>query len=567
MRRGEHSVGAVQTSSGTSPAHGHSGFRFDDLDPASAWIAEGASIRLPPLAGPCTLVLRGRFIEVAGRGPLEGGMPSMLVGSAGSEQAHWISLGESGERWSARITLGKAEAKAGAEIRCLLNGVGLGNALAWLGRKTGLPALSRFRSQRRNRCLRIERLDLEDGTPVCDFSQRGTQLAPAFLRSLSRQGLNVIGWLDAELGLGEGARCMLRAAKAAGLPAAPLQLLIPCRAARGNTEFPPGDAAPHPVNVFHVDPPAAPEIDRRHGPALRQGRRNIAYWAWELEDFPDAWIESFAPFDEIWCPSEFTRRAIAAKSPLPVLVMPHALQVPPRPDPRECSDTRRRLGLPSSTFLFLFAYDLNSTTGRKNPEAVLRAFELADFPHGAAGLVIKVHGAQGRPAELEDLRARVLGIPGASLLETTLPRRDFDQLMAACDCFVSLHRAEGFGLAVAEAMALGKPVIATDWSATAEFLDRSNGMPVRYSPVPVGRNEGPYPANGYWAEADAEDAARCMRTLSSDRALAMRLGEAARATIASRFSPERIGALYRRRLDAIALFPKSSPTPLPGRTP
>lgn len=563
MRPGERSVGAVQTSSGTSPAHGHSGFRFDDLDPASAWIAESASIRLPPLPGPCSLVLRGRFIEVSGRGAFEQGMPSMLVGSAGSEQAHWISRQECGATWSATLSLGKAEARAGAEIRCLLNGVGLGNALAWLGRKTELPFLARFRSQRRNRCLRIERLELEDGTPVCDFSQRGSQLAPAFLRSLARQGLNVIGWLDAELGLGEGARCMLRAARAVELPAAPVQLRIPCRAAGGNTEFTAGEQAPHPVNVFHVDPPAAGEIDRRHGTALRQGRRNIAYWAWELEEFPDAWVESSSPFDEIWCPSEFTRRAIAAKSPLPVLVMPHALQVRPRPDPLECADTRRRLGLPAETFLFLYAYDLNSTTGRKNPEAVLRAFELADFPQGAAGLVIKVHGAQHKPAELENLRARVRAIPGVTLLETTLPRRDFDQLMAACDCFVSLHRAEGFGLAVAEAMSQGKPVIATDWSATAEYLDCTNGMPVGHRLVPVGRNEGPYPASGYWAEPDVQDAARCMRTLEADRLLATRLGEAARATIASRFSPEVIGALYRRRLDAIALFP-ATPPPRPG---
>ena len=109
------------------------------------------------------------------------------------------------------------------------------------------------------------------------------------------------------------------------------------------------------------------------------------------------------------------------------------------------------------------------------------------------------------------------------LLTETLSRADIYALEAVCDCFVSLHRSEGFGLAVAECMLLGKPVISTDWSATSEFVMRENGFPVRAKLVTLERNHGPYAKGSTWAEPDTMHAAEHMRSVFSDRALAARL--------------------------------------------
>ena len=160
----------------------------------------------------------------------------------------------------------------------------------------------------------------------------------------------------------------------------------------------------------------------------------------------------------------------------------------------------------------------------------------------------------GNEADLAQLQASVADLPGTVLITETLSREDVYRLQAACDCYVSLHRSEGFGLAVAECMLLGKPVIATDWSATAEFLDETNGCPVRYRLVPLERNHGPYGKGQWWAEADPDHAADWMRRLRADAGLCARLGAAAHATIVARFSPGVVGARYRKRLEGIVCF-------------
>jgi len=143
-------------------------------------------------------------------------------------------------------------------------------------------------------------------------------------------------------------------------------------------------------------------------------------------------------------------------------------------------------------------------------------------------------------------------LPGTVLIVQSLSRGEIYELESACDCFVSLHRSEGYGLAVAECMYLGKPVISTDWSATAEFVDESCGCPVRCRPIRLERNHGPYSKGQLWAEPDTEHAGWWMRRLFEDRALGARLGAAARLRIEENYSPARIGARYRRRLETIA---------------
>ena len=536
----------------------YAGIFFDDFAADSAWLRERATLHLPPLGGVRGLVLRGEFRPHPAARGLETAPPGLAVFVNDRPAGSLTDLPPG--PWSLTLAL-PASDRATLSLR--LTGIAVTNTLAWLGRVSGLAPLQRFRAQNKNRQLRLVSLATPDGELIYDFSARHAPYSAAYARAHAQLGLNIAGFLTADLGLGESARCMVRAADAAALPSALVPLKLHCKNRLGDPTYTARlqDDNPHDVNVVHLDPPAARDLDHHHGPAFRAGKYNIGYFAWELPEFPDAWTSAFDYFDEIWTPSDFVTAALLLKSPLPVLTMPHAISFA-RPletvgealRPDSVATLRARLGLPAGKFLFLTLFDLNSYAERKNPRAVIAAFRLAALPAAGAALVIKVQNVAGNEAAFAALQASLADLPHTVLLTATLSRADIYALEAACDCFVSLHRSEGFGLAVAEAMYLGKPVIATDWSATAEFVDASNGCPVRAPLVTLDRNHGPYGKGSTWADPDPAHAAEHMRRLFADPALCATLGAAARATIEARFAPAVIGARYRRRLEAIATF-------------
>jgi glycosyltransferase involved in cell wall biosynthesis len=523
------------------------GLFFDDTFEDSAWIREQGRLILPPLGGVRQLIITGELLPPA---------PTDLTSAAG-EIGLRVSL--DGRVLTARPALATgpfrfdldlpADDSTSSHILGLqLTGVGWSNLLAWLGRVSGIGNLQPWRAQARNRRLRIQRVEA-DGEVLFDFANRTTPWNSAFARKFLQVGLNLAGYFRADLGIGESVRCAARAAAAAGLPLACVELKLPCKNPQTDDSFVARLQAenPHPVNVFHLDAPGSRDIDHHHGQAFRRGKYNIGYWAWELPEFPDAWIQFGDYFEEIWTPSRFVTEAVAAKMPVPVLTMPHAISFP-----RPVGDFRRKFGLPAGTFLFLFLYDLNSYSARKNPFAVIEAFRRSGLAGQGAALVIKVHNVTGNPADFERLRADAASLPGTTVITQTLSRQEIYELESACDCFVSLHRSEGFGLAIAESMYLGKPVISTDWSGPAEFVHPGNGCPVRCELVELERRHGPYEQGQRWAEPDSDHAAQWMQRLFADRALGHRLGTAARATIEECFSPAAVGARYRRRLEAIA---------------
>jgi glycosyltransferase involved in cell wall biosynthesis len=520
------------------------GLFFDGEDLPGAWLRERAQLRLPPLRGLQAIRLEGELLPCASA-------PSVgLRARVGT--AHAALFPQSPGPWQLVLRLPQGSTSA-ETIALELLGVTFTNAMAWLGRVTGIARLQPYRRQSGNRRLRITRIATEDGITLYDFSGAAARLDGAFVRDHLALGMNVAGFLTAHLGIGESGRCMVRAADAAGIAVTPIDLRLPCKNPRADRSLEarlrldPDQA----VTVVHLDPPASRDLEHHHGKSFRRGRYQIGYWAWELPDFPDAWLSSFAFFDEIWCPSEFARRAIAAKSPVPVLTMPHAIDFPRPTAPTR--EIRHRFGLPSDAFLFLVLYDLNSYSARKNPAAALTAFRRSGLAARGARLVIKVHSTEGNAADLERLKASIADLPAAHLITGALSRAEIYELEAACDCYVSLHRAEGFGLAVAECMYLGKPVITTDWSATAEFADRTTALPVPAREVELTEDHGPYRRGQHWAEPDLDAAAQCMRRVAEDPALCRQIGDAARLRIEERFAPGVIGQLYRRRLETLAL--------------
>jgi glycosyltransferase involved in cell wall biosynthesis len=215
------------------------------------------------------------------------------------------------------------------------------------------------------------------------------------------------------------------------------------------------------------------------------------------------------------------------------------------------------LGVPERRFVFLLMFDFDSFVERKNPAAAIEAFRRA-FPRDErVSLLIKTTSGSRHPAAFSALQSLVAGVPHVHLADGTLPRAQVNGLIAGCNAIVSLHRAEGFGLILAEAMALGKPVIATGWSGNVDFMSVGNSCPVAYELITMERDCGPYAAGNQWAEPDVDHAAALMTRIVRDEQHRAAIGRRARETMRTRFSPAVAGARYRQRLTRLGLLEDS----------
>jgi SAM-dependent methyltransferase len=224
------------------------------------------------------------------------------------------------------------------------------------------------------------------------------------------------------------------------------------------------------------------------------------------------------------------------------------------------------LGLPDR-FTFLFLFDFFSTMERKNPVGLIEAFKRAFKPGEGPQLLIKSFNGDYKPERLERVTAAAAGHPDVHVIDRYLPAAERDALFAASDCYVSLHRAEGFGLTMAEAMAMGKPVIATGYSGNVDFMSEANSWLVAHGLTHVGPEGENYPADGIWAEPDLDDAARAMREVWAGSSEARERAERGREHVLAELSPERIGAEARRRLEQLIATPKrreGAPPPPPA---
>jgi glycosyltransferase involved in cell wall biosynthesis len=213
---------------------------------------------------------------------------------------------------------------------------------------------------------------------------------------------------------------------------------------------------------------------------------------------------------------------------------------------------RRRFQLPEDRFLFLTMFDFSSIQERKNPAAALEAFDRAFQRSGSqATLVIKTQNADFHPQDLAVLREKLSGRRDIVWINQTLSRQEVYDLLAGCDAFVSLHRSEGFGLGLAEAMFLGKPVVATNWSGNTDFMRPDNSCPVNFRLVHLERDFGVYRAGQTWADPDVDHAASLMQQVAADQELRARISLAAMKTIRDEFSPETVGRRIRARLEYV----------------
>ena len=339
-----------------------------------------------------------------------------------------------------------------------------------------------------------------------------------------REGVIVVGELGRASGLGEGARLVLAGLAALGVPA-----WTDARAA------PPGAAL-----LLYLNAPQVPLALSRLGRHAVRGRRVIGFWNWELPVADPDWRIA-APFvHEVWVPSQFTAAALEPLVPGHARVVPYPLALRP-PAPSLLS--RAAFGLPEEAVVTLAVMSLASSFVRKNSLAVIAAHRAAFGARADRILVLKVTDPDHFPEDFALLRAACEGMANVQIEIRTLPRADLHALMAASDIVLSLHRSEGFGLVPAEAMLLGRAVVATDWSATAEFLHDGVAAPVPARLVPVVDPRGVYAVPGaVWAEPDVAAAAAWLQRLADDPALRTTMGSKARAAALARFGPGALAA-------------------------
>ena len=358
-------------------------------------------------------------------------------------------------------------------------------------------------------------------------------------------GVNAIGYARSEHGLGQSIRQFVHALDANDISHAIIDFNV------NNSSRVKDDSlvqrivteSLHEVNVFHINADQMPAAEM-YFPSHIFARYNVGYWHWELPKMNEAHLSGFNRLNEIWVPTSFVQDAIAKSSPMPVIKIPHAIKIEISHDLK-----RANFGLPEGRFIFLMMYDFSSYQERKNPQAALAAFDLARKKYGVdASLVIKTQNAQFHEKDVATLRTSIEGRTDIIWLNKTLSRQEVYDLVACCDSLISLHRSEGFGLGPAEAMFLGKPVIATNWSGNTEFMRSNNSCPVDYQLTEIRSDVGVYQAGQIWAEPDVEHAAWWIGQVVNDAELRKKLSMNAARTMREEFSPHAIGIKISERL-------------------
>jgi len=388
--------------------------------------------------------------------------------------------------------------------------------------------------------------------PAPDFSDirhvmNTVPVEPSTLSSEAVQhpwGVNLIGYARGELGIGEDVRMLARSLEAAQVPFCIINVEPGANVSQADTsaEHWIAEEPCYAISLFCMTGIEMARLTAEKGLGWLEGRYNIGLWPWELPTWPEPWEHAWSLVDELWGISRYAANAYR-RSPVPVHPMPLPVQLCSLAD-----KGRLDWGLPEDTYLFVFAFDMNSTLARKNPMATVKAFlaAFADQPDAKVGLVIKVSHLDVSVAAWKPLQALIKRDPRIHLISGELRKDEVLALYKACDCFVSLHRAEGFGRGLAEAQLLGLELIATGYSGNMDFCTDNATRTVDYRLIEVKDGEYFFGDGQQWAEPLVDEAAKHMK-----ECVAAHVTDRAPRYPLERFTPEYCGAIYRERLEQL----------------
>jgi glycosyltransferase involved in cell wall biosynthesis len=362
---------------------------------------------------------------------------------------------------------------------------------------------------------------------------------------LVQPGVNMIGHFCYASGLRVSAESMVQAMGSVGVSAS---LRDVCTDAKDDPHH--GDFRGmeyHDVTIIHTQP--EPFFDAAYERAHLYERSprtyRIGYWYWEFDSIPDSWVGHAEKVDEVWAATEFVACGLQERLSIPVRTLFPGVKLAPYK-----RRSKSHFGLSEANFTFLFTYHMMSVMERKNPKGLIRAFKLAFSRDEPVRLVLKSSFGDRHPEQMQELRDAAAGA-NITVIDQVFSPDEVLSLMDACDAYVSLHRSEGLGLTMAEAMLMGKPVIATGFSGNVDFMDESNSLLVPYKLVKLGKSIPPYEANLEWAEPSEEHAAQLMRKVYEDQAWARELGARGKASAEANLSLQTAGQKIANRLKEI----------------
>lgn len=357
-----------------------------------------------------------------------------------------------------------------------------------------------------------------------------------------KKGINIAGYLNGELGLGQSARLILESANLTGLPVTTVNSNR--TTSRKDEKFSNSNSEViYPVTIAIVNADHFSLWVQDFGKEKLKETYVIGVWAWETEDFPKTMHSAFEYVDEIWAVSNFVKTAISKFTKKPVYVFPNPIVEPKIPEKLD----RYEIGLSPERSYNLFIFDFASVFNRKNPLGLIEAHSKAFPNEDGPLLVIKSSNGQTDAVNLEKMRFVAKNRSDIFLIDKYLSREQLTALINECETYISLHRSEGYGLTMAEAMSLGKPVIATDYSGNLDFMNMQNSILVPYSKVAIGAESFPYLENSEWAEPDLNIAAQEMRNLWTNKSFAEKLGQQAKIDVTTRFSTKQAAEFVKQR--------------------
>lgn len=362
---------------------------------------------------------------------------------------------------------------------------------------------------------------------------------------ISRSGVNVAGHITAESGTGEAVRSAIKCIRSVNVPLEINNFEINVYRREDKTFKNFTSYNPYRFNLICINAEQSDTFYRLMGKGYFQEKYNIGYWLWEQSIFPNEWLDRFKYFDEVWTASSFSQEAISKKSPIPVLKIPLAID-----SIIQTKYDRKYFSLPKDKFIFLFVFDFLSVFERKNPLAVIDAFKkmLASSPN--ALLVLKAVNYKYNLKAFQNLKEGIRNLP-IKLIDKYLSRTEVNSIINACDCYVSLHRSEGFGYTMFEAMYWGKPVIATAYSGNMDIMNINNSFLVKYKIIELDRDYGVYRKGTTWVEPDIDHAAALMEFVYKNPDRAKIVGDRASKDVISQLDVKTVGEVIKNRLQVI----------------
>ncbi len=367
--------------------------------------------------------------------------------------------------------------------------------------------------------------------------------------SLNKLSVNVFGFLNSEKGTGESSRSIIRALNSLNLPYKVFNINEKWSKNKEKIKIMESKNINPKINIFCFNADISDKMSLVFKEYFSGDYYKIGYWVWELEDFPQTWEERFKLFDEIWVPSNFVAAAISLKSPKPVIKIPHNLEIK---YPQK-KFNRQEFGIPKDAFVFGFIFDFYSYLERKNPLDLINVFKDTFNKRENVYLIIKTSGSDFNPKGLALIK-ELSQDHNIIIVDSIWSKEEVFAFYKDIQVYVSLHRAEGFGFTLAEAMSFGLPVIATGYSGNLEFMNDLNSFLVRYELIKIQEDVGPYKKGNFWAQPDLEHAKFLLRYVYENYQEAKKKGTLAKVYILNNFSPRKIGERILTRLESIINF-------------